>query len=185
MTSLLTKVNGHLKNRAVGSWHNFSTGIAGEKKSTWWQYFSWLELTEEELIEDRSEMGGMEYEGVVGTVARSEIHRFRFPRQEHSIRVGKTPRDPATEKGCGEVVAIDEIGRTVDLKRGQRKDLVHPTAMLPLDDVHDGVLRESLLRIADATVSHGLGHGQSVSRCGGAAPRRATSSGVRKTALRS
>ena len=29
--------------------------------------------------------------------------------------------------------------------------------MLPLDDVHDGVLRESLLRIADATVSHGLG----------------------------
>ena len=128
-----------------------------EKKSTWWQYFSWLELTEEELIEDRSAMGGMEYEGVVGTVARSEIYRFRFPRQEHSIRVGKTPRDPATEKGCGEVVAIDEIGRTVDLKRGKRKDLVHPTAMLPLDDVHDGVLRESLLRIADATVSHGLG----------------------------
>ena len=128
-----------------------------EKKSTWWQYFSWLELTEEELIEDRSAVGGMEYEGVVGTVARSEIHRFRFLRQEHSIRVGKTPRDPATEKGCGEVVAIDEIGRTVDLKRGKRKGLVHPTVMVPLDDVHDGVLRESLLRIGDATVSHGLG----------------------------
>ena len=129
-----------------------------EKKSTWWQYFSWLELTDEELIEDRSAMGGTEYEGVVGTVARSEIHRFRFPRQEHSIRVGKTPRDPATKKGCGEVWAIDEIERTVDLKRGKRTELVHPTAMLPLDDVPDTGLRESLLRIGDATVTHGLGN---------------------------
>ena len=128
-----------------------------EKKSTWWQYFSWLELTDEELIEDRSTMGGLEYEGVVDTVARSEIHRFRFPRQEHSIRLGKTPRDPATGKTCGEVWAINEIGRTVDLKRGKRADLVHPSALLPLDDVPDGGLRESLLRIGDATVSHGLG----------------------------
>ena len=128
-----------------------------EKKSTWWQYFSWLELTDEELIEDRSAMGGMEYLGVRGTVKRSEIHRFRFPRQEHSIRVGKTPRDPATEKGCGEVVAIDEVARTVDLKRGKRAALVHPTAMVPLDDVPDKGLRESLLRIGDATVTHGLG----------------------------
>ena len=128
-----------------------------EKKSTWWQYFSWLELTDEELIEDRSAMGGLEYEGVVDTVKRSEIHRFRFPRQEHSIRLGKTPRDPATEKTCGEVVAIDEIRRTVDLKRGKRADLVHPTALLPLDDVPDGGLKESLLRIGDAAVTHGLG----------------------------
>ena len=102
-------------------------------------------------------MGGMEYERVVDTVKRSEVYRFRFPRQEHSIRVGKTPRDPATEKGCGEVVAIDEVARTVDLKRGKRADLVHPTAMVPLDDVPDKGLRESLLRIGDATVTHGLG----------------------------
>ena len=128
-----------------------------EKKSTWWQYFSWLEMTDEERIEDRSAMGGLEYEGVVDTVARSEIHRFRFPLQEHSIRLGKKPRDPATEKQCGEVWTIDEIGRTIDLKRGKRVDLIHPNALLPLDDVPDKGLRDSLLRVGDAVVSHGLG----------------------------
>ncbi|MFC1660187.1 TM0106 family RecB-like putative nuclease [Gemmatimonadota bacterium] len=127
-----------------------------EKKSVWWEYFRCLALEGEEYIEDGSTLGGLEYEGVVGTIKRSEIHRYRFPRQDHGIRVRTTPRDPATQGSVGTVVALDEGAGTIDLKRGSNSQVPHPFALIPLEDVNDQVLRDSLLRLAADVVEHGL-----------------------------
>ena len=52
-----------------------------EKKSMWWEYFRLMELTSEELIEERATLGGLKYEGVIDTIKRSQVPRYRFPPQ--------------------------------------------------------------------------------------------------------
>src|SRR5690606_14071754 len=128
-----------------------------EDKSTWWEYFSRLELSPEELIEDGATLGGLEYEGVVDEVQRSLIHRYRFPPQDHAIREGMRPHDPATKAAAGEVWAVDDVRGFIDLKRGRRSEAPHPTALVPLEHVNAGVLQDSLRRIAEAVAEHGFG----------------------------
>jgi len=129
-----------------------------ENKSTWWRYFDWLKMSLDDLIEDGSALGGLEYVGEVGTVKRSVIHRYRFPAQEYQIKVGSDTRDPATQKAAGEIVAIDESARTIDLKRGKTSQVPHPQSLIPFEYVNDEELRESLQRLARSVLDSGFEH---------------------------
>src|SRR5690606_26736964 len=80
-----------------------------------------------------------------------------FPRQDHGLRPDKKIRDPETEGSPGTIVTIDDGAGTIDLKRGQTNPAPHPRAIIPYEYVGDGVLRDSLLRIARAVVEDGLG----------------------------
>ena len=53
-------------------------------------------------------MGGLIYQGEVGRIKRSIIHRYAFPPQEHAIDRAAELRDPRTGKSAGELVHIDE-----------------------------------------------------------------------------
>jgi uncharacterized protein len=127
-----------------------------ENKSFWWQYFEWLKMSDEELMEDRSAVARLEYVGVVGTVKKSLIHRYRFPPQDHEISVGRQARDPATENSAGEIVALDDLAHTIDLKRGKASPVPHPRALIPFEHVPDEALRQSLLRLGYHVAEHGL-----------------------------
>ena len=59
-----------------------------EDKSAHWEYFRLCELPEQELVEDRTAIGGLTYEGIVGRIARSDVHRYRFPPQDQAIDSG-------------------------------------------------------------------------------------------------
>ncbi|HKP75885.1 MAG TPA: TM0106 family RecB-like putative nuclease, partial [Longimicrobiaceae bacterium] len=128
-----------------------------ENKAAWWEYFRCKDLRGEELIEDRATLGGLDYEGVVAAERRSLIHRYRFPAQEHGVRAGSQPIDPATGKSAGSVVAIDPAAATIDLKRGSASAAPHPRAVIPFEQVSDTVLRQSIARVADAAIACGLG----------------------------
>ncbi|HSH74087.1 MAG TPA: TM0106 family RecB-like putative nuclease, partial [Longimicrobiales bacterium] len=128
-----------------------------EDKSVWWQYFAWLDGTVEELTEDRKTLTGLQYQGVVDTVKRSYVHRYRFPKQEHGFEVGDSPLDPVTEKARrldkdakapspGEVWAVDDVRGFIDLKRGIQNDAPHPSSLIPDEYVNPGILRASLIR---------------------------------------
>ena len=54
------------------------------------------------------------------------------------------------------MVALDETGGTIDLKHGRSSPVPHPAALVPLDNVPNTVLRESLARLAEAIVSGGF-----------------------------
>src|SRR5690606_6529859 len=138
-----------------------------EDKSYWWQYFAWLDGTAEELTEDRKTLAGLEYEGIVDTVKQSHVHRYRFPKQEHGFDVGDSVCDPATERARrageadkapspGTVHAIDDARGFIDLRRSKRSDAPHPAALIPNDYVNPKPMRESLIRLAESVLEHGL-----------------------------
>jgi uncharacterized protein len=124
-----------------------------EEKSMWWEYFRLCDLSDAELIEDKSALGGLHYVGEAARIKRSALHRYDFPPQDHAIDRALAVHDPKTKSGAGELVAIDEVARTIDLKRGVSSAVPHPGALIPYDFVGSEVKRESLLRLG-AWVGH-------------------------------
>jgi predicted RecB family nuclease len=133
------------------SWHR------RESKAFWWRYFHLMdELTDDERLAEREPLAGLEYAGAVDTVKRSTVHRYRFPPQEHAIKVGAKPHDPATGNPAGTVVALDDAGGTIDLMRGTGSDAPHPTSVVPFEFFGAKEQQESLLRIAAWVAEHGI-----------------------------
>jgi uncharacterized protein len=114
------------------------------------------ELNDEQRIEARDPIGGLQLLDEVGEVQRSTLYRYSFPEQEYSIKVDSNVNDPATMKSCGTVFAIDGARRTIDLKRGKGSQAPHPTSIVALDHVNSAVMRQSLLRVGDWVVEHGI-----------------------------
>ena len=127
-----------------------------EEKSAWWEYFRLCALSDEELQEDKSALGGLVCIGEVGRIKRSIVYRYGFPPQDHAIDRALEVRDPRTGKGAGELVAVDERNRTIDLKRGASSSVPHPTALIPYDIVDSAVLSNGILRIASWVADHGI-----------------------------
>src|SRR4029077_16528061 len=127
-----------------------------EEKSAWWEYFRLCELSDSELLEDKTALGGLSYLALVDQEKKSLIHRYSFPPQDHAIDRAHAVHDPRTKKSAGEIVAIDEAGRTIDIKRGAYSIVPHPTALVPNDVVSSDVLRESLLRLASWVAENGI-----------------------------
>jgi Ni2+-binding GTPase involved in maturation of urease and hydrogenase len=87
---------------------------------------------------------------------RSLIHRYEFPPQDHALDQAKEVHDPRTKKSAGEIVAIDELNRTIDIKRGVSSLASHPTALIPNNVVKSDVLRDSLLRLGSWVAENGI-----------------------------
>ena len=128
-----------------------------EEKSFWWLYYHLKnDLTDEERVEASEPIGLLEYAGPVGEIAKSVIHRYTFPRQEHDIRIGGGVRDPATGAGGGEVVALDDAVGTIDLKRGRASQAPHPRSLIPFEHFDTREHTGSLLRIGDWVLANGI-----------------------------
>ena len=121
----------------------------------WWEYFHRCGFTEEEHVESRATLGALTYDGEAGQVKRSVIHRYRFPEQPHDIKVGdspknRTPRNPmsSSEGSAGRWSPRMRPPARFELKRGRSSPMPHSAALVPLDNVQNTVLRESLARLA-------------------------------------
>ena len=126
-----------------------------EDKSKWWDYFRIRGLTAEELVEERGALGGIEFEGEVGREARSVLHQYGFPAQEHPVEVGKTVEDIATGESPGGVVEVSE-GALV-LKRGPKvAERPHPEALLTNEILQTRAQREALFRLGEHIAEHGF-----------------------------
>lgn len=126
-----------------------------EEKPEWWAYFDRMASSDDELLEDGDAIGQLEYEGVVGEVARSQIHRYQFdPTQDHKILAGSNPLDPRTERSAGTVEHIDSGRGVLDLKRVKGSTAPHPRSLVPGQPIGTAVLRESIGRFARWVVEH-------------------------------
>jgi uncharacterized protein len=125
-----------------------------EDKSAWWEYYRLRGLSDDELQEDKSALGGLKYIEAARRIKRSIIHRYNFPPQDHSLQRAQEVRDPRTGKSVGEIVDINERDRTIDIKRGDSSSVPHPTALIPFEIVKTDVLRDSLLRLGSWLVDN-------------------------------
>ena len=132
-----------------------------EDKSAWWEYFRLCELSEQELLEDKSALGGLVYAGQVGSTKQSLIHRYRFPPQDHTIdraiERANAVHDPNTRRSVGTIVSIDEHNGTIDIKRSASSSAPHPAALIPQEVVAAKAQQESLLRLGSWVADHGIG----------------------------
>jgi predicted RecB family nuclease len=124
-----------------------------ELKSAYWEYFHAKELPASERLEDRLVLDGLVYEDMIGEVAQSRVHRYRFPEQEHSIRRTPEPVDPDTGKSA----SVVDIGPShVDIRRGKRSKEPHPRALIIGRPISYDTQEASLLAVAQAVAYHGF-----------------------------
>ncbi len=131
-----------------------------EAKSTWWRYFYLKnELTDEERREESDALGGLTFENCwpdPAPRARSTIYRFHFPPQDHGIKVGTSPHDPATGGAVGTVVHLDDDAGVIDIKRGSSQPAPEPTSLIPHDFINPQPKPGSLLRLTEHILEHGI-----------------------------
>jgi predicted RecB family nuclease len=126
-----------------------------EARPEWWAWFDRLHKTDEDLVNDGDCLGEITFVEVVEDLGRSAVYRYRYdPEQEHKFGPGDQPVDQRTEKGAGEVVAVDAGTGTIDLKRGKAGGWDHPRSLVPPKPIGNRVLQEAVLRLADAVVGH-------------------------------
>jgi predicted RecB family nuclease len=127
-----------------------------EDKSSWWEYFRLCDLSDDELLEDKSALSGLKYVGAVGKIKNSIVHRYSFPPQDHTIDRAFEVHDPKTRAGAGEVFELNDASGTIDLKRGNKSRVPHPTTLIPQNVLRARDQRNSLVRLGQWIVENGI-----------------------------
>ncbi len=125
-----------------------------EARPAWWWMYMRCQMSVDELVEDGESIGRLAAEGTLRWVNRSREHQFTFPPQQHKLAPGDAPVDPATRKGAGTIVEMDEAAGTVILRRGPSLASVPlSTALIPPGPIRTDAQREALARLAEAMLA--------------------------------
>ena len=139
-----------------------------EAKPEWWQYFRRvLQSTDDDFIADSEAIGGLEFKEELEPVAKSRVYRYTFdPEQEYKLAPGKSALDPATERiklqggdkpaRVGDIVALDGVTGTIDLRRAATSNAPHPSALIPGAPINTKVQQEALRRMAEWVIDRGF-----------------------------
>ena len=119
-----------------------------EQRPEWWAWFRWPTLDDEELVRDRTAIGGLVWDiGPPAVDGQSHAYRATFPPQEHKLE--REGWDPATQKGFR--LRIDDDEGTVTLFRSTaREDEPLPRGLTPGPPIRNRVIRDALLRFVRA-----------------------------------
>ena len=126
-----------------------------EKKATWWEYFRLLGLSDEELLEEKAALVGLEFLERVATPKRSVVDRYSFPPQECEIREGDKLRD-GQGRPFGEVEAIDVAACCIDIRKGPKIAGEHRSSVFRYTNVDDNVKRDLLMRLGTWVAESGV-----------------------------
>jgi predicted RecB family nuclease len=130
-----------------------------EDKVAWWELFRLDGMSEEELLDERDGIAGLEHEQRLRTTSRGTVvDRYRFPPQDTDV----SPGDELLEPGKGRrsrfatVEALDAAGRTIDLRKGRERADRHPRALFRHDAVSNRDAEEALFRLGELVRDRGL-----------------------------
>ena len=99
-----------------------------EEKAPWWEYFRLVDLSDDELLEERSALAGLEFVARVGGTDRCPVHQYRFPQQDSDVR-DDDPLRGGDGDHVGTVESIDVVGRTVEIKKNGAMADAHPSSV--------------------------------------------------------
>jgi uncharacterized protein len=126
-----------------------------ESKAEWWEYFRLKELTDEDILDERSGLSGLRFVARVGFGRQIPTDRYSFPNQETDLRA----EDTVCQRGekIGEVVSIDIAARTIDIRKTKKTAAIHPTSIFKDDrGPKTTVLADSLFRLGTWVSRNGV-----------------------------
>ena len=122
---------------------------AREARPAYWRWYELQAMDEDELVEDREALAGLEATGAPVPVANSYEYRLRFPGQEHKVSRG-TWCDQRTGKHVN-VCSVDDAEGILVLRRGvARAAEPLPRALVPTGPIGTSQQRGALQRLAIA-----------------------------------
>jgi uncharacterized protein len=125
-----------------------------EARPAWWWLFTRCQMSSDELFEDGESIARLERQGTPRHVKNSLEHTFSFPPQQHKLAPGDAPVDPATGKGAGTIVEMDEAAGTLVLRRGPSfASVLVPTALIPPGPIQTNAQRDALARLGNAMLA--------------------------------
>jgi len=149
-----------------------------ENKATWWEGYRLAELDDEDLMDERAGLAGLQFLQQIPAKGRTPVHRYRFEKQETAVRKGdrvyrreeQNGKTAVTDKGedeeetaekpgdqVGTVVAIDLANRTIDIKKTQNMTAVHPPAVFVWDSPRNtDVLADALFRMGKWVIENNV-----------------------------
>jgi hypothetical protein len=126
-----------------------------ESKADWWEFYRLRDLTDKELLDERSGMAGLQFLERIGFERKIPVDRYLFEKQETNVRRG----DKVCVRGdsFGQVVGIDLAARTVEVKKTKKTAGSHPSSVFvdsrgPSYDT----LAESLFRLGTWVNTNGV-----------------------------
>ncbi|MEO5814661.1 MAG: TM0106 family RecB-like putative nuclease [Gemmatimonadaceae bacterium] len=130
-----------------------------ESKAGWWKYYELLGSTDEQLLDESEAVAGLAFAGRVDLVKNvktgkptgSVIDRYAYPPQEMEIRSGATLKN-RDESKFADVVTVDRIARTIDVKKGKAQVDRHPTSAFAFKHVGTDGIEDGIASIGDAVV---------------------------------
>ena len=130
-----------------------------EEKAPWWEYFDLQKKTDEELFDDSEGLVGLEFLERLPPAPRERapVHRYRFPKQETKIRTKDTLHAPLPDgREIGDVVAIDMIEHTINIKKRVAVADVHPHAVFSHTMISSPQQAGALFRLGEWVADHGI-----------------------------
>jgi len=124
-----------------------------EKKAFWWEYFRLRELPDEELLDEKKALTGLQFTGETEIDKKSLIYTYSFPSQECEIRKGHTVKD-RDNKGAGVVISIDLARQILRLKKGPSRKDQHPSTVYYIEDFSTRDKEESIIELAQWVVEN-------------------------------
>ncbi len=131
-----------------------------EDKAAWWEYFRLRDLPDEDLFDEPQAIAGLGHVERVGFVPHAKtgkpttsvIDRYAYPVQEMELR-RKDDLKLRDGKKLGQVVAVDRIGLTIDVKKGPSQAANHPTSCFVHSYVNVEVLEDAIFQIGGSVAA--------------------------------
>jgi uncharacterized protein len=127
-----------------------------EDKATWWEGYRLAELDEDELLEERSGLGGLRHIATLRVEKQIRTDRYEFEKQETEVREEKELYYKGDKFGT--VVAVDYASRTLDVKKTKKSAELEPKGVYlwdaPLNVTQQA---DALFRVGDWVAANGIG----------------------------
>jgi len=124
-----------------------------------WRYFTLREMDESDLMDEKDAVSGLIWTGTVAAPDGQAADRYSFPSQETNVRADSKKEVHYQGLRIGTVVAVDLVGRTIDIKKAPDSLGFHPPSVFVKEPYRGAVAQqESLYRLGCWVRDNGI-HG--------------------------
>lgn len=133
-----------------------------EARSLWGEFFRDCELSEAEMIESKTCLGGLTFLGRLAPLpkATSYFYEYQFPPQEHALdedTIVYAPRSEGSKTSVGKISAVDNLKGRLMISRGVRSGPPPDvTSVVPRKILETKGLLASLMRVGESVVTNGI-----------------------------